>query len=498
MSSRTIRSLIPGLLLAVTACQNQITNPPLLAGKGGNPPPTPCLGVPEVLAITLTPASTVLNVGAAAPLTARNQDGVAIPACALKWSSSNSAIAMVGSDGVLLGKAMGGPVTIKAQTGGKKPIQGRAEVVVDGWVDVDADNEVACGLRYTGRLYCWGSNGGSDPGGVGQGFYGGNFPAPAEVVGARTWSAFSSGYPGTCAISTQGTAYCWGGNYGGYLGVGKTYEELAWSVSPVEVSGGLTWRSISYGSGLVCGITDTGSAYCWGENNAGQLGDGTTTGRTVPTPVAGGHVFVSIKTGAEAACGRTNLGEELCWGNIDDLHRYNVPTPVPNATGLSDLTPLYWGITCGRDASSTAYCWGRNTGMGTLGTGPVSGWGLADPTPVAGGQKWSSIASGLTPHGCGVSSSGEAWCWGNNYSGELGDGTTTTTDTPVKVAGVLVWKELAPSLGRWGRGQGSNSTCGLTTSGEIHCWGANGGGQLGNGSFAPSLVPVKVVDPVTP
>jgi len=125
--------ILSTLLVLSTACQDQMTDPtpPLSAAKGGGKPPSSCPGLPlGTNAVLLTPAATVIVVGATVTLTAENQSGTPIPVCALKWSSTDIAIATVTNSGVVLGVAVGGPVTIKAQTSGKKPLVGTAFVTV--------------------------------------------------------------------------------------------------------------------------------------------------------------------------------------------------------------------------------------------------------------------------------------------------------------------------------------------------------------------------------
>jgi len=186
-------------------------------------------------------------------------------------------------------------------------------------------------------------------------------------------------------VTTSGAAYCWGSNAFGQLGDGTTTQRLV----PTPVAGGLTFTAVSAGWWHTCGITTSGAAYCWGNN--GFLGDGTNTGRLVPTPVAGGLTFTTLSAGP--------------------------------------------GETCGVTTSGAAYCWGYNA-FGQLGDGTTANRLI--PTPVAGGLTFTAVSAGVeveTGHACGVTPGGAAYCWGaSNGAGALGDGTTTDRLVPTLVA----------------------------------------------------------------
>ena len=138
--------------------------------------------------------------------------------------------------------------------------------------------------------------------------------------------------------------------------------------------------------------------------------------------------------------------------------------------------------TCGRTSAGAAYCWGRNY-SGQLGDGTTT-W---SPTPMAdqGGLVFTALTAGRI-HTCGVTSAGAAYCWGGNESRALGDGTTTQRLTPVPVQGGLVFTALTA---------GNSHTCGVTSAGAAYCWGVNSNGQLGDGTTIPRATPVEVLRP---
>jgi alpha-tubulin suppressor-like RCC1 family protein len=199
------------------------------------------------------------------------------------------------------------------------------------------------------------------------------------------------------------------------------------SVSFVEISAGVFHT---------CGRTQNNAVYCWGDNYFGEVGDGTTTGRLIPTLVTGGISFVEIRTGAAHTCGRTQNGAVYCWGNsnsgeLGDGTRTNrlVPTPVTGGISFVEIS-LGWAHSCGRTQSGAVYCWGDNDFGGQLGDGTTTD--RLTPTPVVGGISFVEISAGGL-HSCGRTQNGVVYCWGRNTDGELGDGTTTTRLVPTLV-----------------------------------------------------------------
>lgn len=176
----------------------------------------------------------------------------------------------------------------------------------------------ACGLTSAGAAYCWGRN---HRGQLGIGVID-ILPSttPTAVSGGLTFSEMSLGNRFTCALTTDGTAYCWGQNNHGELGTTATTEVcsssgLPCSSTPLVVSGGVQFEEISAGDGDVCGLTISGTAYCWGRNHVGQLGDGSLVDRSVPAPVAGQLAFARVGLGGFHSCGSTVGGITYCWGS---------------------------------------------------------------------------------------------------------------------------------------------------------------------------------------
>ena len=272
-----------------------------------------------------------------------------------------------------------------------------------------------------------------------------------------------------------------------------------------------TFKTVSVGASFACGVTAVGAASCWGDNQYGELGNGTTTSSLTPVPVTGGFTFTSVSAGSGYACGITTTGSAYCWGANDAgqlgsgatggsqqcvLATVCDPSPVAVTGGLtfSELTPGA-GTACGTTTSGVAYCWGANI-SGALGNGStlfVSG----TPVPVSGGLTVATISAGFGsfPYACAVTTSGAGYCWGDNNFGELGIGTTTGPEVcpaavgvacstvPVPVAGGLTLSTIQVGLV-------GATTCGVTTAGAAYCWGA--GPTLGDGTTDQSTTPVAV------
>jgi hypothetical protein len=247
----------------------------------------------------------------------------------------------------------------------------------------------------------------------------------------------SAGGRHTCAVTPAGAVKCWGRNAEGQLGDGTSVNRSV----PTQVVGLTSGAaSVSVGGNFTCAVTTAGALLCWGHNNFGQLGDGTTTQRNIPVAVSGlGSGVASASAGMHHTCAVTAAGALRCWG-------------------LNSNGELGDGTTAQRHTPVTV------SGLGS---------GVAGVSAGAG-------------HTCARTSAGAAWCWGQNADGQLGDGTTAARSIPVAVSG-LGQGVTSVSASGW-------HACAMTTAGDLRCWGRNGHGQLGDGTITNRSTPVSVVD----
>ena len=360
-----------------------------------------------------------------------------------------------------------------------------------------------CKLDSSGQAYCWGYNWYGQIG-DGQAYGAGTAsdyrtPSPSAVAGGHAFTAIYAGAWHTCALTTAGQAYCWGYNVHGQLGAGYASSYPYGVSTPQAVQqGSLVFTELALGSTHTCGLTAGGQAYCWGYGGGGALGTGGSSSSSMPVAVSG-LSFASLAAGESFTCGLTAGGGAHCWGynyygtvgngasgynggspNIANYYVY-APSPVVGGHSFAQLDGSLVHA-CGVTTAGAAYCWGYNY-YGELGNGAAGatsgGSQIVVPTPqaVVGGYTFQSVTTGGF-HSCGVTDDNAAHCWGNNSSGGLGNGSIGGnpfwTTSPGAVSGGLSFAALDA---------GYYHTCGLTTSGEMRCWGNNGEGEQGNGTF---------------
>jgi len=340
-----------------------------------------------------------------------------------------------------------------------------------------------CALTTAGGVKCWGWNG---YGQLGDGSTT-NRLTPVDVSGlASGVAAMAAGQHHTCALTPGGGVKCWGRNIYGQLGDGSTTNRL----TPVAVSGLTSGvAAMAAGTNHTCALSTAGGVKCWGNNRIGQFGDGSTTNRLAPVDVSGlASGVTAIAAGGSHTCTLTAGGGVKCSGNngngrLGDGSTTNRLTPVDVSGLASGVTAMAAGIfhTCALTTGGGVNCWGFN-GLGQLGDGSTTG--RLTPVDVSGLASGVIAISAGSNHTCALTTAGGVKCWGFNFVGQLGDGSTTGRLTPVDVSGL--------ASGVTAIAAGGDHTCVLSTGGGVKCWGYNGNGELGDGSTTNRLTPVDV------
>lgn len=344
-----------------------------------------------------------------------------------------------------------------------------------------------CARKLDGTVRCWGGN---TVGELGDGvpLDGGTRPpalVPQPVVGISDAVAIASGIEHSCVVRRDGTAACWGFNNFGQLGDGTTND----SSTPMAVQGLSDAVGIAAGGGFTCATLRSGGVSCWGRNDSGQLGDGTKDNRPTAAAVAQLSNAVAIAVATYHACAIVAGGTVKCWGGNGEGQLGNGSTNeslTPAAiSSLSDVVQIAAAsrFSCARQRSGQVYCWGAND-LGQLGNGVPNS--APNPSPVLTAvSDATSIWVGYE-HACAARRGGEVVCWGRAAEGQIGSGPPqpdASVATPTAVVGV--GSALAVATG-------GDHACATTRSGEVFCWGANSQGQVGDGTTDPAYTASKV------
>lgn len=268
-------------------------------------------------------------------------------------------------------------------------------------------------------------------------------PTPHPLETTLRFDALVAGGSNTCGFGKDGGIYCWGSNGVGQLGAAS--EELCGSTpcshSPVALPAEPSFRVLALGnSSHICGLTMQGTAYCWGSNSGGQLGIGTVGGsKGIPTAVAGGLRFKAIAVGGEHTCAIASDGKPWCWGRDvlppgeGGVSQSTTPVAVEDSPAFVDVITGTWAA-CGRTSPGSVYCWGINAygEMGTTPSGLTTRFNV--PHEMTGSPKWALLA-GIWATFCGLDGDGGTWCWGHGADGEL-DGPYDSSTVPIRIDGV--------------------------------------------------------------
>ena len=330
-----------------------------------------------------------------------------------------------------------------------------AQAITDA-TRVAADENGSCAVTSSGYVDCWG----------------GATNTPVRVQGIANATTVSAGGGHRCALLSTGVAECWGANESGQLGDGNRQS----SETPVEVHGIANLTDIAAGEKDSCAVPAAGPLECWGGNDYGQLGDGQSReGRDTPGEVWDISGAAQVAAGSEQTCAVLTSSHVECWGRNEQGQLGNGSTlgadiPV-EVQGLTGATEVATGSvdSCAVLLSGHVDCWGESEtgqlggGSTTKSTTPVEVQGITNAIQVANGSF----------HSCAVLSTGHVECWGEGVFGQLGDGTSAGSGSPVEVHGITNATQVAA---------GGYDTCAVLSTHHVDCWGEGNFGQLGDGT----------------
>jgi alpha-tubulin suppressor-like RCC1 family protein len=296
-----------------------------------------------------------------------------------------------------------------------------------------------------------------------------------NIILATTWLQVSAGGAHTCGIRANHTLWCWGLNNAGQLGIASNTSQKL----PVQVGTAHDWLQVSAGGAHTCGIRAGGALYCWGLNSSGQLGIASFTSQNTPQLLS--TTWLQVSAGGAQTCAVRSNHTLWCWGR-------NTSGELGIGSNLNKNTPQQVGVatnwrqvsagdrhTCAVQFGFTLWCWGSNL-RGQLGIGSFTSKNT--PQQVA-SSSWVQVAAGGA-HTCAVRFTGSLWCWGDNTFGQLGIGPSGAKTTPQQVGSLTTWRFVSAA---------DVHTCALQANHTLWCWGSNFFGQLGIGNHVSHSTP---------
>ena len=361
------------------------------------------------------------------------------------------------------------------------------------WTQIASGSLHTLAINDVGELYAWGNN---SVGQLGNGENGTGFSAgfpdlskdkntPQRIGSGTDWKIIAAGTYHSLALKNDGTLYTWGVNDTGQLGDTSTTNRNR----PAQV-GTDTWKAVAAGESYSLALRSDGTLYAWGTNGNGELGDGTTTQRTTPTQI-GTDVWKAVAVGDNHSLAIKNDGSLHAWGN----NRYGQlgdGTTTRRTTPTQIGTDTDWTVAAaGRyhslalKSDGTLHAWGRNN-RSQLGDGTTTR--RTTPIRIGSDTNWKALAGG-EQYSLAIKSDGRLYAWGSNADRQLGINSPTGKTRPSQAAGTG-WDDVAGK--RFGA---NNYSLALKSDGTLYAWGDNTSGQLGDGTTARRLVPTIVPHP---
>lgn len=392
----------------------------------------------------------------------------------------NTSVCGITTTGVL--KCWGGNAS--GQLGVAAGVNTRLPSVVDAgtvYSSVEVNESNACGITSVGELKCWGSTTTALRGDASN-FLVSN--ASDVVTDDKFNPSVVSNGKAHCMITSSSQLKCWGENNFGQLGDGsKVNRALPVAIDPTE-----KYTMVQGHSYSMCGITESGALKCWGMNDGGQLGDGTIVDKSYPVLIDPGTKYSFVATKNGTTCGISIAGVLKCWGRnasgqVGDNTLVNKTSPVVIDLGVSyKRISIAGNVSCGITSTDALKCWGFN-GSGNVGDGTTTDRKV--PTLINSGTGYAAIEVSETNTPCAITIAGALKCWGYNLFGTVGDGTTVSKLSPIVIDSGTNYSSLS---------SGSSVMCGITTAGVLKCWGYNGTGAVGDGTITTTKTSPSIAD----
>jgi len=341
----------------------------------------------------------------------------------------------------------------------------------------------------TATFWSWGGN---DQGQLGLGTWveGVNYSSPQQIGALADWSSSTDGLriciggpAGT--IKEDGSLWTWGANGSGQGGRGTTSSIC----SPVQIGSLTDWETLTCDNSSMGSLKTDGTLWMWGRNGDGQLGDGTATNRSSPVQIGSLTTWSKLEMGAVNSCAIKTDGTLWAWGQ-------NTYGGLGNGNTTTESSPIQIGaLTTWAEVSNGSYfsiavktdgtlwAWGQGSN-GKLGQGNTTNY--SSPVQVGALTDWSKPACGLGFSAC-IKTDGTLWMWGNGGSGQVGNGASDETNTsPIQVGSLTDWSKLCIES------SSSGNASAIKTDGTLWAWGRNSSGQLGQGDTTATSSPVQV------
>ena len=404
------------------------------------------------------------------------------------------------------------------------------------WVSVAAGYGHTLAIDVDGKLWAWGDNSKGQLGDDSKK----DKTSPTQIGKDTDWVSVAAGYYHTVALKSQGELWTWGANGYGQLGDGTTDDKQ----NPTRIGKDTHWDSVAAGSYYTVAIrsekteedqTESNTLWAWGYNKHGQLGDDSTSAKTIPTRIGKDTHWDSVAAGSHTVALKSN-GTLWAWGNNshgqlgDGTSGPNQNKLIPTRIGKDtdwDLVAAGDYSTVALKSNKTLWVWGNNSrgqlgdnrtldrnmpsqidkwvmvaggryhALAIMSDGTLWTWGANDygqlglgtaptylisPRQVASDIGWQSVAAGEY-HTVAIKSDGTLWTWGDNSRGQLGDGSTNDKTIPTQIGKDTDWVSVAA---------GSYHTVAIKSDGTLWTWGANAYGQLGNGTRDDQTSPKKI------